>query len=92
MLSFLLYFACVSIIIITVVAIIIMFCIRFNHVHRRGLPRPIQVFVIPQSRQHQLHNPQVFWSSSMEQPPPPYNAAMQATDTTCTTIGENNES
>ncbi len=67
-------------------------CIRLNHSHRHILPYPTQVFVISQPHQHQLHYPQMLWSSSIEQPPPPYNTVIQSTDTNGRIPHENNES
>lgn len=69
------------------------YCIRLNRVHRHISPHPMQVFVITQPHQQQLHYPQMFWSVSMEQPPPPYSAVTQSTDTHCSpTALENNQS
>jgi hypothetical protein len=69
----------------------IVYCVRLNFVHRHVFPHPVQVFVITQPHQQQLHYPQVFWSSTVEQPPPSYNAVTQPTDINCNTTLENNE-
>jgi hypothetical protein len=92
MLSFSSYVAFISIIIITVVIIITVYCIRLKRVHRHILPYPMQVFVITQPHQQRLHCPQMFWSSSVEQPPPSYNAVIQSTDTNWSIARENNGS
>jgi hypothetical protein len=86
------YISFIIIIIIVIIIIITMYCIRLNRAHRQVLPYPMKVFVISQPDQYQLHDSRMFWSSSIEQLPPPYSAVIQSTATNCTIAHENNES
>jgi hypothetical protein len=80
-----------TIILITIVIVAI--CYKcFNRINRHGLPKPNEVFVITQPHQQEIHYPQVFWSSTVEQPPPPYHVVIQGTDISCNTTHENNKS
>jgi len=86
------YISLICIIIIVILIIITMYCIHLNRVHRKVLPYPMHVFVISQPHQDQLHDSSMFWSSSIEELPPSYNAVVQSTVTNDTIVHENNES
>jgi len=86
------YIVFMSITIIIIVMIMIIYYIRLNHARRQILPYSMRVFVISQPNQEQLHDPQVFWSSSAEQLPPPYSAVIQSINTNSSIVHDNNES
>lgn len=85
MLSLSFYFPFVSIIVITLLIIIMLYCIRLNHVHCQVLPYSMQVFIIAGTDQHQTLYSQMLWTSSFEAPPPSYNTVVQLMNTSPTT-------
>ena len=82
-----------SIVISTIILITIVFiAICYKRFNRHGLPKPMDVFAITQPHQQEIHYPQVSWSSTVEQPPPSYDAVIQGINISCNTTHDNNKS
>jgi hypothetical protein len=71
---------------------LVMYCVRLKYIHRHIAPHPTQVVVVAQHQPHQLQYPQMYWSTPMEQPPPPYTAAVAAMNTNHNNMYANNGS
>jgi len=73
---------------VTTALTIVVYCIRLKYVHRNIAPYPMQMVVVAQPNYNQLQYPQTqtCWSVPVEQPPPPYNAVVNATNANYNTI------
>jgi len=75
------YSTFLGIIVASTLLIMILYCVRFKYIRRNITTHPMQVVVVAQPTHNQLQYPQTCWSIPVEQPPPPYNAVVNAMNT-----------